>query len=182
MSKNLKTAFILFFVFSAILMAWNTLSNYFWGVGINFVAILGVMLAILILILTDKEIFKRINDLFVISCVFVFFELIMFFTIELNWSSVNAIKGLNAFQSVISFLGLLLFVYISFRFICEIKGKNFKFIEIILGNAKFTTKEKKAKELSNGCLEDKPNNKIVEEIQTKTENELEQATENETEE
>ena len=65
-------------------------------------------------------------------------------------------KGFNVYQSVISFLSLIFFVYFIFRLICEVKGKQFVFIETMLGNSKREKKVKKAKELSNGSLMEKP--------------------------
>ena len=44
------------------------------------------------------------------------------------------------------------------------KNKKIKFIEIILGNEKRPAKVKKTKEISNGCLEEKPNNQNHTEI------------------
>ena len=97
--------------------------------------------------------------MFVVSAVFTFLELILFLVVEIFNTELSAgtIKGFNVYQSVLSFLGLIYFAYIVFRFICEVKGKKFNFIEIILGNVKREKKVKKAKELTNGSLMEKPN-------------------------
>ena len=64
MTKNLKLSFILFFIFSAILIAWNTLASFFCGVAINYVGIVGILFVNLLLVMTDKTLFNRIKDLF----------------------------------------------------------------------------------------------------------------------
>ena len=171
MSKNLKLTYILFFAFSAVILAWRTLLNFFNGVAINFVGIIGLLFVVLFLIFQDKNLFKRIKDLFFIACGFCVLELIVYFVFEFGCDNINVIKGFLIYQNVITAIGLLFFAYIAFRFICEYNNKKIKFIEIMLGNEKSASKKgKKAKELTNGSLEDKPNNKIVEEPQTSEEN------------
>ena len=160
MTKNLKLSYIFMFIFSAILIAWQTLSNFFGGVAINFIAILGLVFAILLIQFSDKDLMKRIKDLFIISCVFCVLELVIYFACEFGTG--ESIKGFIIYQNILSFLGILFLAYICFRFTSEYLNKKFTFIETILGNVKRQPKkkEKKAKELTNGSLEDKPINKI----------------------
>ena len=54
MNKNLKISYILFFVFSAIVIAFRTLASFFGGVGLNFVA----MIALVMVVLTFSTICK----------------------------------------------------------------------------------------------------------------------------
>lgn len=157
MSKNLKISYILLFVFSAVLIAWNTLMSFFGGVAINFVALVGLVFAILLLSMNDKPMFSRIKDLFFIACGFCVLELIVYFAFEFGIKTYDDIKGFLIYQNVISVIGMLFFVYLSFRFVTEMKGKRIKFIEIMLGNEKRAPKVKKAKEITNGSLEEKPN-------------------------
>lgn len=169
MSKNLKLSYILLFIFSAIVIAWNTLRNFFGGVALSFVGLVGLLFVVLLLILKDKELFKRIKDVFFIACVFCILEIIVFIPFEFSTVSFDysqkgyeILKGFAIYQNVLIFIGILFFAYISFRFITEHLGKKIKFIEIMLGNEKRTIKAKKvkaSKEISNGTLEDKPNNK-----------------------
>ena len=79
MSKDLKLSYILFFVFSAILIAWNTLSNFFNGVALNFIALIGLVFVVLLLMFSNKELIKRLKDLLIIACVFCVLELIIYF-------------------------------------------------------------------------------------------------------
>lgn len=164
MSKNLKLSFILFFIFSAILIAFKTLTNFFSGVAVNFVGLVGLLFVMLLLIINDKGLFSRIKDMFIISGVFCVLELLVYFVFEYNLGTYKTLKGFSGFQNVLSIFGLLFFAYIAFRFICEMKGKKFKFIEIMLGNEKPSVKAKKQKELDNGSLEDKPNRKVSEDV------------------
>lgn len=157
MTKNLKLSYILFFIFSGILIAWNTLSNFFGGTAINFVSLVGLCFTILLLIFKDKCLFSRIKDLFILACSFCVLELVVYFAFEFGTYNYNILKGFMIYQNIITFLGLLFFCYIAFRFIFEMKNKKLKFIEILLGNEKRSVKVKKAKEVSNGCLEEKPN-------------------------
>ena len=85
------------------------------------------------------------------------FSLIEEYVLVNNSLANNALKGFVVYQNILSTLGMLFFAYIAFRFICEVKNKRIKFIEIMLGNEKRSVKVKKTKELSNGCLEEKPN-------------------------
>ncbi|MBO5954935.1 MAG: hypothetical protein J6Q13_03100 [Clostridia bacterium] len=162
MNKNLKLSYILLFVFSGILLAFKTLSAFFCGVGVNFVAMLGIVFAVLLICLKDKEIMKRIRDLFIVACVFCVMELIIYFACEFGRG--ETFTGFSVYQNVISFLGILFLGYMCFRFATEVAGKKIKFIEILLGNEKRQPKAKKAKELTNGSLEDKPNNKQPQEV------------------
>lgn len=157
MSKNVKLSYILFFIFSAVLIAWNTLASFFGGVAINFVGIVGLTFVVTLLSFSNKEVFCRIKDLFFIACGFCVLELIIYFAFEFGWNNFDSLKGFIVYQNILSALGMLFFAYISFRFVCEVKNKKIKLIEIMLGNEKRTIKVKKAKELSNGCLEEKPN-------------------------
>ena len=168
MNKNLKISYILLFIFSGILLAWPTLSNFFGGVGINFVAILGITFAISALCFLDKDAFKRIKDLLFVACGFCLLELIIYFACEYGYGEI--LEGFIIYQNIISFLGILFLAYICFRFITEIKNIRISFIEVMLGNEKRVRKEKKkSKEISNGSLEEKPINRPQEETKTEEE-------------
>jgi len=172
MSKNIKISYILLFVFSAIIIAWNTLTNFFGGVAINFISLVGLLFVITLLILKDKEILKRIKDLFIIACVFCVLEIIVLFPFEFSMLAydysnmgVSILKAFAIYQNILIFFAIFFFAYVGFRFATEFVGKKFKFIEIMLGNEKRTVKAKKvkeSKEVSNGALESKPNSKSSE--------------------
>ena len=85
MTKNLKTSYILMFAFSTILVAWQTLSSFLGGVGINYVALIGIVFTTLLISFTDKELICRIRDMFIIACVFCILELVIYFACEFGY-------------------------------------------------------------------------------------------------
>lgn len=174
MSKNLKLSYALVFAAIAISLAWNTLLNFFNGVGLSFVAYLGIVLVLLIVVLTDKSTRKRMIDLFVVAAVFLALESIIYFvlefratnlqmlSLELEYGQPNVLKGMIVYQNVIACLALLFLGYTIFRLVCEINGKKVAFVEALLGGEKPAKKERQSKELSNGSLDDKPKKNEIE--------------------
>ena len=169
MTKNLKLTYILVAVASAIIMAWRTLSNFFGGVGINFVAMLIIVAFLVLIMLTDKFVFNRTKDLLIAAFAFAALELIVYFGLEFVVDSYSHVGGFLVYQNVLSILSIFYFAYIAFRFITEFKGIKLGFIEFMLGNERPAKKPKKDKELVNGTLEEKPN-AIREEIVETEEN------------
>lgn len=156
MTKSLKTCFILSLIFYSIVIAWNTFTSFFSGVGINFVALIGIVIASILISCKNKDTQNRIKDIVFISCLFCLLESVIFFAFE--FADAETIKGFIIYQNIISILGLIFLAYSTFRFWSELTNKKFKFIEILLGNkCKKPKEKKKAKELTNGCLEEKPN-------------------------
>ena len=179
MSKDLKLSFVLLTVFTGIIMAWKTLINFFNGAGINFVAILALAIVLLLIILKNKETRSRIMDMFIISCVFVLLEIIVYIPVEFGISKYSIYRGFMVYQNVITFLALMFFTYIGFRFILEYLNKKLTFIEFVLGNrTKKAQRVQKLKELENGTLEEKPNKvqepQIVEKVEIETIDEIEE--------
>ena len=165
MSKNLRISFILSLIFAGILIAWGTISNFFSGVGISFISIVGILIVLLIFILTDDFVKSRIKDIFIFACIFTFLELFVFLLVEFGLLNYEGIEGMQRYQMVISILSLVYLIYIVFRFLTDLKDIKIGFVEKMLGNQERTKKIKTAKELSNGSLEDKPNKKNIEKNQ-----------------
>lgn len=163
MNKNLKLSFILTFIMSAIVISWSTLYSFFGGVGINFVALVCITCTFLMLILSDESLKSRARDLFIIVCIFTCLEFVVFLNIEFGFTS--SYKVMKIYQNVLILLAIATVAYTLFRLICEIKQKRVHFIEILLGNEERVKKEKKAKELSNGTLSEKPNNTSINDIE-----------------
>lgn len=160
MAKNLKMTFILFMCLAGVVMAFKTLVIFFSGAGIAFVALLG-LLGTLCFLCKDAEVRRRVLDIFIIACVLVALEFFTYFIIDILTKGYA--RGLNVYQSVVSVLAIIYFAYIIFRWVMEGKGAKVSFIESMLGNRKTEKKPKKAKELTNGSLMEKPNKKHVEE-------------------
>jgi len=157
MVKNLKLTYILLAVFAAITIAFKTLTSFFGGVGLNFVAMLAIAFVIMLIALKDKQIAKNCWDMYVLSGLLLVLEFIMYFACE--YGNGLFIKGFWIYQNVIAFIGLLVLIYICFRFTLAFLNKKLRVIEIMLGNEKRVKKEKKAKEVTNGSLLEKPNHK-----------------------
>lgn len=166
MSKNLKISFILSLIFAGVLIAWGTISNFFAGTGVCFVAIVGILITLLIFMLTDDFIRARIKDLFILVCVFTFLEFFVFLLLEFDLITYDKMDGVQNYQMVISLLAMVFLVYVVFRFVTDLKDIRIGFVEKMLGNTQRVKKIKTAKELSNGSLEDKPNKKNVQNQQT----------------
>ena len=159
MTKNLKICFLLSFILSVVIVAWHTLTNFFGGVGLNYVAILVTVAIMLSIILFDKHTFSRFGDIFFVCCIFAIFETIVYFPYEFG-GCVNPKVATVFFnlQNVFTFFGILFLAYIAFRFVIESKNIRITFVEVLLRNEKLpkAKKEKKSKEFSNGSLEEKP--------------------------
>lgn len=157
MNKNLKLYFILAFAFSGVMIAWNTLSSFFKGVGLNFVALVIIVGVMFYVMFTDASTRVRTRDLFILSCVFAVMEFLVYVVFEYGTTNINVYEGFSEFQTFLSIMGLIYLAYIGFRFFTELKNIRFGFMERILGNS--SKKEKANKELVNGSLEEKPNQK-----------------------
>ena len=70
MNKHLKLTYLLTFILTVVIVAWNTLSNFFGGAGINYIALLVVIAIMISMVVADKQLFNRTKDLFISSCVF----------------------------------------------------------------------------------------------------------------
>lgn len=193
MSKNLKLSYVLVLSTIALSLAWNTLLNFFSGVGLSFVAYLALVAVLLIVVLVDQSTRKRIMDLFVVSVVFLALESIIYFALEfrsidlsmlmleVQMGETNILKGMIIYQNVLACFAFLFLGYTIFRLVCEIKGKKVAFVEAILGNQKSQKKERQPKELVNGSLDDKPKKNELENLDEDLEEqtiEIEEAAEN----
>lgn len=167
MSKNLKWSYLLCFILSVVVIAWRTLSNFFGGVGINYITLLVIVAMLVSIVVFDKETFNRTKDLFIAACVFTGLETIIYFPFEFGGCvNYDVAKVFFIFQNVYACLGLLFLGWLAFRFITEVKNVKVGFVEAMLGNSNQAKgkKVKKAKELSNGSLEEKPNARETEEV------------------
>ncbi len=159
MSKNLKLSFILCLVINAICIAWITLLGFFSGAGISFVALLTIVGILTYIIVIDRETRRRILDVFVLSCLLLLLEFVVFCAFEFGWYTASSLSGFLAYQHFISIFSIFILAYVLFRFFSELANRKFRFIEIILGNEKPKKRVKTNKELTNGSLEEKPNHK-----------------------
>lgn len=160
MSKQTRLVFILMAIFTSIILAWNTLATFFGGVGINFVALLLLTIAVLIVHSLNKEAKSRTRDFLWLAIGFTALEFLVYLIFE--YQIIGAFRVFFIFQIVYSVLALFLFAYLVFRLICEIKGIRFSFIERMLGNST-GEKIKKIKPANREGLDEKPKTQTVSE-------------------
>ena len=157
MSKQTRLVFILMTIFTSVILAWMTLATFFGGVGINFVALLLITIAVLIVQSVSAEAKSRTRDFLWLAIGFTALESLVYLIFE--YQVIGAYRVFFIFQIVYSVLGLFLFAYLVFRLICEIKGVRFSFIERMLGNST-GEKIKKVKPASQEGLGEKPNTHV----------------------
>ena len=108
--------------------------------------------------------------------------IVLFFAFDFDVNGITT-KFPLVMRNICAIYSLLAIGYVAFRYISEVKGKKYKFVEYLLGNyvpekkakekkAKLSKAEiKKNKELENGTLEEKPNKvqepQIVEKVERK---------------
>ena len=79
MTKNLKLSFILYAIFYSVIIAWATLTRFFGGVGINFVALIVVLALLFAIKLTDDYSNKRTKEMFWTTVGFAAAEFLIYF-------------------------------------------------------------------------------------------------------
>lgn len=157
MTKKVKLSFVLISILFAIVIAFKSLVLFFEGaIGLPFVAMLAIISVLTIFNFTSKETATRIKDLFIVSCIFTIYEFFMYFFIEFRIAGYKMLEVLYGIQYAVSFIAILFVVYLVFRAIYEVKGLNIKFFEIMLGTQKRGKRQKKAKDIKNGSLQEKP--------------------------
>lgn len=158
MVKEVKLSFALNLALACVVLAWKSVANFF-GTGLAFVAVAVLCALLLIVFCTNINAKNRTADLFILACVFTAVQFLMFFVLEINAANISsgAVEGFGHFQNFVSVLAIFYFIYVVFRWVTEINGTKVVFVERMLGVPKREKKVKKAKELSNGSLMEKPN-------------------------
>lgn len=162
--KDLNLTYIYLMSIFVIGITMGNIVSFFEGVGFAFVG------AVVLLILAGLKILnspnkKRFGDILALIIIEFLMFIILFFAYDFN---INGIT--NSFpmvmRNICAIYSMLALGYVAFRYISEIKGKKYKFVEYILGNYTPVKKDKKEKpskemlkknrELENGTLEPKP--------------------------
>ncbi len=163
--SNFNKAYIYIIGIFAIGIAISNVITFFGGMGFALIGASILLSMAIINILKDEVNKKRFGDIFILlSLEFILF-IILFFAYDFNLNGFSS-KFPLVIRNICAIYSLIAFGYILFRFISEIKGKRYNFIEYILGNYTPAPKEKKIKptkaeikknkELENGTLEPKP--------------------------
>ena len=173
--NNFNKAYIYIIAIFAIGVAISNIISFFNGVGFALMGSSLLLILAIVNILKDEQNKKRFGDLFILITIEFLMLVVLFFAYDFNINGITnnfplVMRNIYAIYSMVS-IG-----YIVFRYISEIKGKRYNFVEYILGNYVPEKKEKKAKlskeqikknkELENGTLEPKPSSiEVVEDEQ-----------------
>lgn len=173
MEKNyFNRAYMYIIGIFAIGIAISNVISFFNGVGFAFIATsILLFLAISNILKSDKK--KRFGDLFIFIAIEVMLLIVLFFAYDFNLNGITN-KFPLVMRNICAIYSIVAVAYVLFRYISEINGKEYKFVEYMLGNYTPAPREKKSKmtkdeikrnkELENGTLEPKPSsveNKIV---------------------
>ncbi len=166
--NNFNKAYLYIISIFAIGLAISNIMSFFNGVGF---ALLGsLILAVLAItnILRDDKNKKRFTDILVLLAVEFILMFILFFAYDFAIYYIRS-KFPFVMRNICAVFSLICIAYIVFRYICEIKGKKFTFIEVVLGNyerkphdqrsrrsKKNKAEVRKNRELENGTFEPKP--------------------------
>ena len=182
MEKNyFNKAYMYIIGIFAIGIAISNIISFFNGVGFAFIATsILLFLAISNILKSDKK--KRFGDLFIFIFIEIMLLIMLFFAYDFALDG-NTSKYAMVMRNICAIYSIIAVAYVLFRYIREINGKNYKFVEYMLGNYVPAPRSKKVKptkedvkrnkELENGTLAPKPSsmpNTVVENVQPVHEN------------
>ncbi|MBQ7881052.1 MAG: hypothetical protein IJ358_04350 [Clostridia bacterium] len=185
--NNFNKAYVFIVGIFAIGIAISNIISFFNGVGFALVGASLLLILAITNILKDENNKKRFGDIFILITIELLLLIVLFFAYDFNLNGITN-KFPLVLRNICSIYSILAVAYVLFRYISEVKGKKYNFVEYMLGNYTPTPKEKKAKpskaeikknkELENGTLEPKPssveNNVVGESIQVEETKEAEQ--------
>lgn len=190
MEKNyFNRAYMYIIGIFAIGVAISNIISFFNGVGFAFIATsILLFLAISNILKSDKK--KRFGDLFIFIAVEIMLLIVLFFAYDFTLNGITN-KFPLVMRNICAIYSIFAVAYVLFRYISEINGKEYKFVEYVLGNYTPAPKQKKIKpskeqikrnkELENGTLAPKPSTVgatevVEEEDSTQTETSEEEET------
>ena len=166
--NNLHKAYIYILAIFAIGVSMANIISFFNGVGFALIGASALLILTILHIVKNESIKKRFGDIFVL----IMFEFLMISILFVAYDF--AIDGISSgfvhiMCNVCAIYSLLSVCYVLFRYVGEIKGVKYGFVEYMLGNYISQPKQpkekkvkpskaeiKKNKELENGTLEPKP--------------------------
>ena len=181
--NNFNKAYIYLIAIFAIGIAISNIISFFNGVGFALIGASLLLILAIANILKDEANKKRFGDILALIAIELLMLVVLFFAYDFNLSGITN-KFPLIMRNICAIYSLIATGYVIFRYISEIKGKKYNFVEYMLGNytpdptKKKTAKEKvkKNKELENGTLAPKPSS--IENVTTQAEAEkVEEATE-----
>lgn len=184
--NNFNKAYIYLIAIFAIGVAISNIISFFNGVGFAFIGASLLLVLAITNILKDENIKKRFGDIFVLVVLEFIMFIVLFFAYDFNLNGITNNFPL-IMRNICAIYSMMALGYVLFRYISEIKGKKYIFVEYILGNYTPQPKERKAKnkaeikknkELENGTLAPKPSSIENTEAQAKVEENVEKQDEN----
>ena len=165
--NNFNKAYIYIVAIFAIGIAMANIISFFNGVGFALIGAI-VLLVLAISNVLKSEDKKRFGDILGLIIIEFLMFVVLYFAYDFNLNGITN-KFPLVMRNICAIYSILALGYVIFRYISEIKGKKYNFVEYMLGNYTPTQKprkEKKAKpskaeikrnrELENGTLEPKP--------------------------
>ena len=185
--SNFNKAYVYIVGIFAIGIAISNIISFFHGVGFALVGASLLLILAITNILKDEENKKRFGDIFILIAFEFLMFIVLFFAYDFNLNGITN-KFPLVMRNICAIYSILSLGYVVFRYVSEIKGKRYIFVEYILGNytpdptakkekkAKLSKEQiKKNKELENGTLAPKPSS--IENSNTETEIETEESKE-----
>lgn len=185
--SNFNKAYVYIVGIFAIGIAISNIISFFHGVGFALVGASLLLILTITNILKDEENKKRFGDIFILIAFEFLMFIVLFFAYDFNLNGITN-KFPLVMRNICAIYSILSLGYVVFRYVSEIKGKRYIFVEYILGNytpdptakkekkAKLSKEQiKKNKELENGTLAPKPSS--IENSNTETEIETEESKE-----
>ncbi len=179
MEKNFNKAYAYIVAIFTVGLAMANVIAYFRGVGFALIGA-GVLLFLAIsnILKSDKK--NRFGDIYALLVFEFIMFIVLFFAYDFNINGITN-KFPMIMRNICAIYSIFAIAYVLFRYVSEVKGKEYKVVEYLLGNytpAPKQKKEKKAKkvklskeeikknkELENGTLEPKPSTVIAEPVE-----------------
>lgn len=175
--NNLHKAYIYIIAIFAIGVAMSNIISFFNGVGFAFIGASVLLVLAVMSILKDETHKKRFGDILVLLVLEFLMFIVLFFAYDFNLNGITN-KFPMVMRNICAIYSFFAIMYVLFRYISEIKGIKYVFVEYMLGNyipdpsVKKEKKEKnkaeikKNKELENGTLAPKPSSIEATQVET----------------
>ena len=166
--NNLHKAYIYILAIFAIGVSIANIIAFFNGVGFALVGASTLLILTVLHIVKNERIKKRFGDIFVLLMFEFLMISILFVVYDFGIDGISS-GFLHIMRNICAIYSLLSVCYVLFRYVGEVKGVKYGFVEYMLGNYTSQPKQpkekkikpskaeiKKNKELENGTLEPKP--------------------------
>jgi len=166
--SNFNKAYIYIVGIFAMGIAISNIISFFNGMGFALIGASVLLILAVSNVLKDEERKKRFGDIFALITIEILMLIVLFFAYDFNINGITNDFPL-VMRNICAIYSIIAEAYTIFRYVSEVKGKKYIFVEYMLGNyvpepkapkekkQKLTKEEiKKNKELENGTLAPKP--------------------------